>query len=111
MTRTLRTLTLMVFPEYGAADLYAFLKNWGVAKPRWAAFSYSNVGFGLLGQALANRAGVGYVDLVRGITEPLGMRDTVVNLSPRQRERLIQGRCIMFEASIWCHWNFGTPLV
>jgi len=81
----------LVFPEYGAADLYAFLKNWGVAKPRRASFSYSNAGFGLLGQALANRAGVSYVDLVHGITEPLGMYDTVVYLSPQQRERLIQG--------------------
>jgi CubicO group peptidase (beta-lactamase class C family) len=81
----------LVFPEYGAADLYAFLKNWGIAKPRRPSFSYSNVGFGLLGQALANRAGVGYEDLVHGITEPLGMFYTVVNLLPRQRGRLIQG--------------------
>jgi CubicO group peptidase (beta-lactamase class C family) len=81
----------LVFPEYGAADLYAFLKNWGLAEPRRAPFSYSNAGFALLGQALANRAGVGYEDLVRGITEPLGMHDTVVSLSPEQGGRLLQG--------------------
>ena len=81
----------LVFPEYGAAELYEFLKSWGAAKPRRPAFSYSNLGFAVLGQALANRAGVGYEDLVHGITEPLGMHDTIVNLSPQQRGRLIQG--------------------
>lgn len=82
---------LLVFPEYGTAELYAFLKSWGVSKPRRTSFSYSNAGFGLLGQLLANRAGDSYLDLVHGITEPLGMYDTVVNLSPQQRGRLIQG--------------------
>jgi CubicO group peptidase (beta-lactamase class C family) len=80
----------LVFPEYGAAELYAFMKYWGTAKSTWASFSYSNLGFGLLGQALMNRTGVSYADLVERITEPLGMDDTVVNLSPQQRGRFIQ---------------------
>ena len=79
------------FAGYNTADLYAFMKYWGVEKQPWAAFAYSNLGFGLLGQALANRVGVSYADLVNGITEPLGMRDTVIDLSPEQRGRLIQG--------------------
>ena len=76
---------------YETADLYEFMKSWGVAKPRNAPFGYSGLGFGLLGQALANRAGVSYEDLVRGITEPLGMPDTVIDLSAEQRSRMIQG--------------------
>jgi CubicO group peptidase (beta-lactamase class C family) len=76
---------------YNTADLYAFMKYWGAYKSPYATFSYSNLGFGLLGQALANRAGVSYADLLRGITEPLGMRDTVLNLSAEQKARLIQG--------------------
>jgi CubicO group peptidase (beta-lactamase class C family) len=79
------------FAGYNSADLYAFMKGWGVAKPPHAAFEYSNLGFGLLGQALANRAGVSYAELVNRITEPLGMHDTAVNLSPEQKGRLIQG--------------------
>jgi CubicO group peptidase (beta-lactamase class C family) len=76
---------------YNTADLYAFMKYWGAYRSPYAPFGYSNLGFGLLGQALANRAGVGYADLLRGITEPLGMPDTVLNLSDEQKQRLIQG--------------------
>jgi CubicO group peptidase (beta-lactamase class C family) len=79
------------FAGYNTADLYAFMKYWGVGKEPWAAFEYSNLGFGLLGQALENRAGVGYAGLVNGITQPLGMRDTAIDLSREQRARLIQG--------------------
>ncbi len=46
------------FADYHAADLYAYLKKHGVAKDGEAQFLYSNLGFGLLGQALANRAGI-----------------------------------------------------
>jgi CubicO group peptidase (beta-lactamase class C family) len=81
----------LVFPEYGSAQLYEFLTSWGIARPRRPIFSYSNLGFAILGQALTNRAGVSYEDLLHGITQPLSMHDTVVDLSPHQRERLIQG--------------------
>ncbi len=76
---------------YTVADLYAYLKNHGVAKPPHASFGYSNLGFGLLGQALANRAGVSYAFLMKSITGPLGMHDTVVDLSASQKIRLMQG--------------------
>jgi CubicO group peptidase (beta-lactamase class C family) len=79
------------FAGYETTDLYAFIKGWGVAKFADARFSYSNLGFGLLGQALENRVGVDYASLVNGITSPLGMQDTVVELSPEQQQRLIQG--------------------
>ena len=60
--------------------------------PPCADFLYSNLGFGLLGQALANRAGTTYPNLVQEeVTGPLGMSDTVVSLSPEKRTRLIQG--------------------
>ena len=56
----------------------------GVAKPGDAEFLYSNLGFGLLGQALANRAGLNYrICLQEEVTGPLGMSDTVVSLSRR----------------------------
>jgi len=79
------------FAGYETADLYAFMQWWGVAKRDHTSFSYSNLGFGLLAQALENRTGMDYASLIRGITEPLGMRDTVVQLSPEQRRRLMQG--------------------
>ncbi len=42
------------YADYGAANLYAFMAKQGVAKPKDADFLYSNLGMGLLGQALAN---------------------------------------------------------
>ena len=59
---------------------------------RTPPFVYSNLGFGLLGHALSRRAGVDYGTLVRQvITGPLGMTDTVVELSPEQQRRFLQG--------------------
>ena len=77
---------------YTTGDAYAFMKYWGVTKAPVAPFAYSHLGFGLLGDALAYRAGRSFADLVRSeITEPLGMRDTVLQLSAEQRERAIAG--------------------
>jgi CubicO group peptidase (beta-lactamase class C family) len=80
------------YVDYRAADLYAFLTKHGVARPADAVFLYSNLGFGLLGQALAERAGTTYSELLQNeITGPLGMKDTVVALSAQQQLRFIAG--------------------
>ncbi len=78
--------------DYSVANLYAYIGRHGVAKPANPDFRYSNLGFGLLGQALANRAGTTYPYLVQEeVTGPLGLGDTVVILSQDKQERLIQG--------------------
>ncbi|MGC2659757.1 MAG: serine hydrolase domain-containing protein [Bryobacteraceae bacterium] len=80
------------FANYHAADLYAYIERHGVQKPAHPSFSYSNIGVGLLGQLLANRAQMSYADLVKTeITSPLGLKDTVVSLSPEQQSRAMQG--------------------
>lgn len=80
------------YADYHAANLYSFMAKHGVAEPAAASFLYSNLGFGLLGQALAVHAGTSYADLLRSeITAPLGMTDTVVSLSPDQQKRFIAG--------------------
>ena len=77
--------------EYGTSDLYAFLARHGVERPANAHFLYSNLGFGLLGQALAHFAGTNYAELLRNeVTLPLGLRDTTIVLSLEQQDRLIQ---------------------
>ena len=43
--------------DYRAPNLYAYIRKHGVAKPRTSKFLFSNVGFGILGQALSNRTG------------------------------------------------------
>jgi CubicO group peptidase (beta-lactamase class C family) len=86
------------FAGYRKADLYAFVARHGVGREANPPFNYSNLGFALLGEALAERAGVPYPELIaQRITGPLGMRDTAVTLSPEQRQRLIQGYGISHE--------------
>lgn len=80
------------YADYRAANLYAFVSNHGVAVPAGAAFLYSNLGFGLLGQALSVRAGQSYADLLRSeVTGPLGLNDTTIALSPAQLGRFLPG--------------------
>jgi D-alanyl-D-alanine-carboxypeptidase/D-alanyl-D-alanine-endopeptidase len=80
------------YADYRPANLYEFIGKHGVSKPANTGFNYSNVGLGLLGQALANRAAMTYPELLRAeITGPLEMHDTVVKLSPDQEKRFAQG--------------------
>lgn len=56
------------------------------------AAAYSNVGFDVLGAALAGAGGAIYADLLRTrITDPLGMKDTVLRLNDDQKVRLMVG--------------------
>jgi CubicO group peptidase (beta-lactamase class C family) len=80
------------YVDYHSENLYAFITKWGIARPTHPSYLYSNLGFGLLGQALANKAGLTYPMLLKQeITGPLGMSDTFVSPSAEQRERFIQG--------------------
>jgi CubicO group peptidase (beta-lactamase class C family) len=77
--------------HYSAANMFAYLGRIGVAKPTISVFSYSNYGYGLLGMALAERAGTAYPELLRReVAEPLGLKDTAVWLAPEQQTRMMQ---------------------
>lgn len=77
--------------SYQDEDLYRFLRERGLGRSDYPEFEYSNLGFGLLGTALANRAGIPYAQLLkREVADPLGLRDTTLSLSPEERRRLIQ---------------------
>jgi CubicO group peptidase (beta-lactamase class C family) len=80
------------YADYDEKALYAWLKSHGVALAPNAPFGYSNVGVGLLGSALAHRAGVTYEALLKQqVTQPLGMRDTAITLTSSMRARLAPG--------------------
>ena len=80
------------YADYDKKALYAFVASHGVALPAKPEFGYSNVGVGLLGQALAERAGTTYEALLHKlVTGPLGMRDTAITLTPAMRVRLVPG--------------------
>ena len=57
-----------------------------------AAWDYSNLGYWLLGEALAARAGTNYESLVRKrVLQPLRLNDTVITLSPSLSARVAVG--------------------
>jgi serine-type D-Ala-D-Ala carboxypeptidase/endopeptidase len=80
------------YADYDVKALYAYVAAHGVALPDKPVFEYSNLGVGLLGQALAERARTTYEALLKKqITNPLGMRDTVITIPAALRARFIQG--------------------
>lgn len=80
------------YADYHLADLLAYLNKHGVANPSHTASSFSTLGFGLLGEALAMRAGASYAQLIEDeIAAPLGMSDTALTLSAQQQARFIPG--------------------
>jgi serine-type D-Ala-D-Ala carboxypeptidase/endopeptidase len=80
------------YADYTPLKLYQFLAKHGVGRPANASFLYSNLAVGLLGQALANRAGTTYPQLLaEQVTVPLHLENTVVSLSAAQRARFIRG--------------------
>lgn len=82
------------YADYHTADLYAFLRTNGVTRisPDSSNPPFSDLGFGLLGQALANRAGIFYSDLLQEeVCAPLELKDTTIALSPAQQLRFLPG--------------------
>ena len=80
------------YADYTVEDLYAFLSSHELDRDIGDTVEYSNVGYGLLGHALAVREGTDFETLiVEGILEPLQMPDTAVELTPALRERLAPG--------------------
>ena len=80
------------YADYTVEDLNAFLSSHELDRDIGDTVEYSNVGYGLLGHALALREGTDFETLiVERILEPLQMPDTAVELTPALRERLATG--------------------
>jgi D-alanyl-D-alanine-carboxypeptidase/D-alanyl-D-alanine-endopeptidase len=78
--------------DYGPDRLYEFLAHCELGRAVGEKYEYSNLGVGLLGHALALKAGMGYEELVRKrVLEPLGMADTAIVLPERLKARLAPG--------------------
>jgi CubicO group peptidase (beta-lactamase class C family) len=86
------------YVDYGEDRMFAFLADYALPRDIGSKYEYSNLGGGLLGDALAHRSGLGYEALVkRRITGPLEMRDTAITLSPELKARLAQGHTAILE--------------
>ena len=91
------------YAHYGRKELEAFLYGYTPPPDRAAIVpEYSNLGFGLLGFVLAQKAGMTYEALLKQrVLDPLGMRDTTVTLTADQRARLAPGHAKGVPVSNW----------
>ena len=95
------------YADYTVAQLYEFLASYQLPRDIGAQYEYSNVGVGLLANALAFRAGMDYDALVRArVTGPLGMKDTGIALSAGMKARLAGGHDDKLKPTP--SWNFPT---
>ena len=95
------------YVDYGPDRLYEFLAKVELARGVGEKYEYSNLGVGLLGHALALKAGMDYEELVRKrVLEPLGMADTAIALDERLKSRLAPGSGP--NLSPVKNWNFAV---
>ncbi|HJQ21130.1 MAG TPA: serine hydrolase [Gemmatimonadaceae bacterium] len=80
------------YADYTVQQMYDFLARYELPRDPGAQYEYSNLGVGLLGHALALRAGMSYGALVRErVLEPLGMTHTGIALTPDMQAHMSLG--------------------
>lgn len=78
--------------DYTEAKLYEFISSYVPKYEPGTHYEYANLSFGLLGIALARRAGKSYEELlVERICSPLGLTHTRITLAGEMRRHLVQG--------------------
>jgi D-alanyl-D-alanine-carboxypeptidase/D-alanyl-D-alanine-endopeptidase len=81
-----------ILANYSVAQVHRFLSSYALPAAADSNWAYSNLGYGLLGEALSRRAGEDYETLLRTrISEPLGLTSTAITVSPGMRTRLAGG--------------------
>jgi D-alanyl-D-alanine-carboxypeptidase/D-alanyl-D-alanine-endopeptidase len=95
------------YADYTLANLFEFLSSYQLTRDIGAQFEYSNMGVGLLGQALARRAGSDYEALVRArVTGPLKMENTRIALTQVMKSNLAPGHNDTREPA--ANWDLPT---
>ena len=80
------------YADYTVRQLYDFLSTYSLPRDIGSQYEYSNLGMGILGHALALRAGKSYETLVKErVLIPLGMHDSGITLSPTMKSHMAQG--------------------
>ncbi|MFZ6711179.1 serine hydrolase [Undibacterium sp. TC9W] len=95
------------YADYSENNLRDFLRSYQLTRAPGAKYEYSNLGFGLLGQALSARAGKSYAELVQErIAKPLGMADTGIALTATMQKNLATGHDA--QGKIVANWDMPT---
>lgn len=91
--------------NYTLTELYGFLSSYVPKYEPGTHYEYANMSFGLLGNALARRAGKSYEDLlIEQVCIPLGLADTRITLTGEMRRRLVQGHDIGMKQTLLWDW-------
>ena len=100
---SIRAISKNPYADYSAEQMMEFLASYELKVEPGAHYEYANLGFGLLGLALATRAGKSYEALVvERICAPLGMNDTRIALTPSMRARAVQAHdANLFPTPYW----------
>ena len=95
------------YVDYPVQRLYRFLSGYQLQRDIDSEFEYSNLGVGLLGQALARRARASYETVLqRRVLDPLNMSSTGIALSPALKSRQSQPHSSRFVLASTAPWNF-----
>jgi CubicO group peptidase (beta-lactamase class C family) len=95
------------YADYTVDQLYQFLSGYQLTRDIGSQYEYSNLGGGLLGHALARRAGMDYEKLVRSrICDPLGMKSTAITLTDDMKSRFAVGHNAAMQPV--AYWDLPT---
>jgi len=95
------------YKDYTVEMLYSFLSGYKLTRKPGEKYEYSNLGVGLLGNALAHRAGTSYETLVKQrILTPLRMNNTGITLTLAMRSLLAPGHDADGEPA--ANWDLDT---
>lgn len=93
------------YADFSRAALLHWLRDWTGKPAGTHRHAYSNLGVGLLGEAMAMQAGKPFIDLlIEKVIAPLGLTDTTDRLDKEQQCRLAQPRDIKGRAV--APWRF-----
>jgi CubicO group peptidase (beta-lactamase class C family) len=86
--------------KYSVADLRRFMATCELRNDIGKKWDYSNIGYWLLSEALAGRAGVDYETLLeKRVIAPLGLINTAFALSPKMKVNLAVGHNAVLQPS------------
>ena len=92
------------YVDYSDRELFAFLSGYTLPRDIGSKWEYSNLGVGLLGEALARRAGMSYEALLKTrILDPLGMTSSGITLTPEEQKRFAIGHDAYMRRT--AHWD------
>ena len=94
------------YADYTIRQLYDFLSGYQLPRDPGERYEYSNLGFALLGHALALRAGQPWEQLVQErVIGPLGLKDTRITLTTSMKARLATGHA---DGKPVANWDLPT---